>query len=162
VHAFDRFEGFTDVERYTEVLAHELAHAVYFLESPERLAQLQAAESAIEEFLYRAGRRTGPSHKEIGHWCASSLAVLDASEADAESVEAAVLRELAAAKRLPEAAERDNRLYSAPPTWHGHPRKTSILLDEKRAVRVWIDGTRNWFSTRPLRDRGTARLGGHG
>jgi hypothetical protein len=184
VVAFNRFEGLTDVERYAEVVAHELAHAVYFLESPERLAQLLAAERAIDEFLLQAGRGTGPAHEEIGHWCASSLAVLAASEAHAESVEAAVLRELAATRRLPteqedprsgrraprrdetsdrpnEDANRTNRLYSALPTGTAILRKTSIVRDENHA-RVWIDGARNRLSTRPLRDSGSARLGGHG
>jgi hypothetical protein len=100
VRAFNRFEGLTEVERYAEVLAHELAHATYVLESPERLAQLLAAEGAIREFVRRAGRGTGPGHKDVGHWCASSLAVLAASEAHAESVEAVVLRELVDSRRL--------------------------------------------------------------
>jgi hypothetical protein len=95
VVSFVRFEGLIEVERYAEVLGHELAHAEYFLESTERLAQLEAAQRAIDEFLYRAGRRTGPAHKEVERWCSSSLAVLAASEAHAESVEAVVLRELA-------------------------------------------------------------------
>jgi hypothetical protein len=101
IRSFDRFEGLTEVERYAEVLAHELAHAEYSLESPERVAQIEAAQRAIDEFLDRAGRGTGPAHAEVGRWCASSLAVLATAEAHAESVEAAVLCELAGTASLP-------------------------------------------------------------
>jgi hypothetical protein len=185
VRAFNRFEGLTEVERYAEVLAHELAHAVYFLDSPDRLAQLQGAERAIDEFLYRAGRGTGPAHKEIGHWCASSLAVLAASEAHAETVEAAVLRELAATKRLPtdredspaerrpsgtekpsdppnEANKWDKATILGPANWDGLPRRPRSSWTRSARRALGMDGARNRLSTRPLRDRGTARLGGHG
>jgi hypothetical protein len=164
VLSFDRFEGLTDVERYAEVLAHELAHAFYVLDSPDRLAELQGAERAIEEFLYRAGRGTGPPHKEIAHWCASSLAVLAASEAHAESVEAAVLRELAATRRVAtdredspaerrarwtdetsdrrnEAAERDKPLYSAPPT--GPAIEEDVYLPGREARGAGVDRWRS-------------------
>jgi len=93
VQAFVRFEGLTDVERYAEVLAHELAHAEYFLESPERLAQLAAAQGAIGAFLSRS-EAIEPVHQELGRRLQNPLAVLAVSEAHAESVEAVVLREL--------------------------------------------------------------------
>ena len=95
VESFVRFEGLTDVERYAEVLAHELAHAEYCLESAERLAQLEAAQGAIEAFLSGRGRAIEPVHQEIGRRLQEPLAVLAASEAHAESVEVVVLRELA-------------------------------------------------------------------
>lgn len=95
VVSFVRFEGLTDVERYAEVLAHELAHAEYCLENAERLAQLEAAEGAVAAFLSGRGRAIEPVHLEIGRRLQEPLAVLAASEAHAESVEVVVLRELA-------------------------------------------------------------------
>jgi hypothetical protein len=95
IESFVRFEGLTEVERHAEVLAHELAHAQYVLESPERLAEVEAAQRDLDEFVTRAGRRTGPPHHEVGRWCRKSMDVLAASEAHAESVEAVVREDLA-------------------------------------------------------------------
>jgi hypothetical protein len=95
VAPFARFEGLTEAERYAEVLAHELAHARYFLESPERLAQLVAAQSAIKAFLAGNEGAREPVHQELGRRMQEPLAVLAATEAHAESVEAIVLGELA-------------------------------------------------------------------
>jgi hypothetical protein len=95
---FIRFEGLTEVERYAEVLGHELAHAEYFLENPERLAGLQAAQSATAAFLSGRGRAIEPVHQDIGRRLEEPLALLAASEVHAESVEAVVLRELAGAR----------------------------------------------------------------
>jgi hypothetical protein len=100
VESFVRFEGLTELERFAEVLAHELAHAEYYLESPERLAQVVAAQGVIDEYLSRARRGTGPPHNEVGRWCEAALAVLAAGEAHAEAVEAVVLRELAGNARI--------------------------------------------------------------
>jgi hypothetical protein len=97
IASFVRFEGLTESERFAEVLAHELAHAEYFLESPERLAQLEAAQGTIEELLSRAAKAKGPrgaAYDELARLSREPLAVLAACEAHAESVEAAVLREL--------------------------------------------------------------------
>jgi hypothetical protein len=96
---FLRFAGLTDAERFAEVLAHELAHAEYSLESPERLAEVQAAQAAIEQTFSRAGRAAKPL-EELVRQSAKPLAVLAAGEAHAESVEAVVLRELAERSRL--------------------------------------------------------------
>jgi hypothetical protein len=119
VVSFVRFEGLTEIERYAEVLGHELAHAEYILENPARLAELEAAQRALDEYVFRAGRKTGPPHDEVGTWCASALAVLAAIEAHAESVEAVVLRELAGTQSLPAmigaAVPGADRLYSAAP-----------------------------------------------
>jgi hypothetical protein len=95
VRVFTRFEGLTEAERYAEVLAHELAHAEYVLESPERLAELQAAQDAIEQAFSRSGRARIPVPEERVRRSEKPLAVLAASEAHAESVESIVLRELA-------------------------------------------------------------------
>jgi len=92
---FVRFEGLTDMERYAEVLAHELAHAEYSLESTERLAQLTAAQGATRAFLSSRGGAIKPAHQELVRRLQDPLAVFAASEAHAESVEADVLRELA-------------------------------------------------------------------
>jgi hypothetical protein len=100
--SFVRFEGLTDAERYAEVLAHELAHAEYFLESKERLAELQAAQEAVfGAFLRRPGPSSKAGHDERARQYAKPLAVLASCEPHAESVEAAVLRELAASARIP-------------------------------------------------------------
>jgi hypothetical protein len=88
------------------VLAHELAHAEYFLESPERLAELQAAQGEVSAFLSGSGRATEPVHHQLGRRLRKPLAVLAASEAHAESVEAVVLRELAADRPSRAAMER--------------------------------------------------------
>jgi hypothetical protein len=76
------------------VLAHELAHAEYFLESPERLAQLEAAQGAIAAFRSGNRRVIKPVYQDLGRRLQEPLAVLAACEAHAESVEAVVLREL--------------------------------------------------------------------
>jgi hypothetical protein len=92
VDPFVRFEGLAEIERYAEVLAHELAHAKYVLENPDRLAQLVSAQGAIESFLSQPGVKR--PHREVARRLPESLAVLAAAEAHAESVEAVVLREL--------------------------------------------------------------------
>ena len=99
--AFVHFDGLTEAERYVEVLAHELAHAEYVLESPERLAEAQAAQGAIAVSFSRKGRALEPVGEELVRRCAKPLAVLAASEAHAESVEAVVLGELAGSARIP-------------------------------------------------------------
>jgi len=94
VRVFTRFEGLTEAERYAEVLAHELAHAEYFLESAERLGDLQAAQDAIEQTFSRSGRARIPVPEERVRRSEKPLAVLAACEAHAELVESIVLREL--------------------------------------------------------------------
>ena len=94
IDPFVRFDGLTEIERFAEVLAHELAHAEYFLESSERLAQLEAAQGAIEVFRSGNRRVSKPVYQDLGRRLQEPLAVLAACEAHAESVEAVVLREL--------------------------------------------------------------------
>jgi hypothetical protein len=94
IDPFVRFDGLTEIERFAEVLAHELAHAEYFLESSERLAQLEAAQGAIEVFRSGTRRVSKPVYQDLGRQLLEPLAVLAACEAHAESVEAVVLREL--------------------------------------------------------------------
>jgi hypothetical protein len=94
IDAFVRFEGLTEVERYAEVLAHELAHAEYALDNPERLAQVLAAQRAIDAFLSGSEPGGERPHLVVAKRLPDSLAVLAATEAYAESVEAVVLREL--------------------------------------------------------------------
>jgi len=96
---FVRFDGLTEVERFAEVLAHELAHAEYFLESPEHLAQVEAARGAIEALRSSQRRAIGPVHSDLGRRLKEPLAVLAAAEAHAESVEAVVLGELTQDRR---------------------------------------------------------------
>ena len=91
---FVRFEGLTEVERYTEVLGHELAHAVDALENPERLAQVVAAQRSIDAFLSGSEPGVERPHLVVAQRLPEPLAVLAAAEAYAESVEAVVLREL--------------------------------------------------------------------
>ena len=76
------------------MLAHELAHAEYFLDSPERLAQVEAAQGAIEAFRSGNRRAIKPVYQNVRRRLREPLAVLAATEAHAESVEAIVLREL--------------------------------------------------------------------
>ena len=103
VVSFVRFEGLTDVERYAEVLAHELAHAEYALESPERFAQITGAQGAVEAFLTSRRRAIEPQHQDLERRLEKELAVLAASESHSESVEAVVLKELAGCRPLPRA-----------------------------------------------------------
>jgi hypothetical protein len=91
---FVRFEGLTEAERYAEVLAHELAHAEYFLESVERLAELQAAQQAIQAALTRTRRAREEGVEDLVRESEKPLAVMAASEPHAESLEADVVREL--------------------------------------------------------------------
>jgi hypothetical protein len=100
---FVRFQGLTDAERYAEVLAHELAHAEYALESAERFAQLTASQGAIEAFLTSRGQAITPAHQELVRRLQDPLALLAEREAHAESVEAVVVRELAGDRPLPRA-----------------------------------------------------------
>ena len=100
---FIRFQGLTRVERYAEVLAHELAHAQYFLESPERLVQLAAARGTVSTFLSGTERAMERVPQELGRRLQDSLAALTASEAHAESLEAVVLNELAGRRPSPTA-----------------------------------------------------------
>ena len=53
------YDGLTEIERFAEVLAHELAHAEYFLESPERLAQVVHQRLQLLRLLLQ--------HPQIGH-----------------------------------------------------------------------------------------------
>jgi hypothetical protein len=101
LQSFVRFESLSTAERYAEVLAHELAHAEYFLENPERLAEVLAAQGIITASTSHLARSKGPSLEERIRRCEKPLAVLAASEAHAESVEALVLRELAGSPRSP-------------------------------------------------------------
>jgi len=94
VRSFVRFEGLDEVERYVEVLAHELAHAEYVLENPERLAELDAAQQARAEFLSSRERLIKRLAPQLQRRLRDSLAVFEASEVHAETVEALVLREL--------------------------------------------------------------------
>jgi hypothetical protein len=48
------------------VLAHELAHAEYSLENPERLAQLVAAQRAMEAVVLREPTKDRPSQTAMG------------------------------------------------------------------------------------------------
>ena len=99
VLSFVRFDGLNDAERYAEVLAHELAHAEYFLESAERITELQAAQGAILAASSRTGRATRWALEDLVRQCEKPLAVMAASEPHAESVEALVARELAGSAR---------------------------------------------------------------
>jgi hypothetical protein len=94
VQSFVRFAGLTDDERYAEVLAHELAHAEYLLNSPERLAEFQEAQKALEESVSRSRSSVVSGREALVRDHQQPLAVLEAVEAYAESLEAAVLQEL--------------------------------------------------------------------
>jgi hypothetical protein len=94
VDSFVRFEDLSEVERHAEVLAHELAHAEYFLDSPERGAQLVGAQHAIEAYFSTTEPAMERLPRELGQRLRTPLAVLAATELHAESVEAIVLREL--------------------------------------------------------------------
>lgn len=94
VEGFARFAGLTDEERYAEVLAHELAHAEYFLEDTDLFARLEAAHRARAEFLAGRERSMARLAPDLRERLARAGETLAATEAYAEPVEAAVLREL--------------------------------------------------------------------
>jgi hypothetical protein len=109
VHAFARFEGLTDVERYAEVLAHELAHAEYFMKDPKLFAQLEAAHRARAEFLASGERSIERVSLELRERLVKARVNLAATEAYAEPVEAAVLAELNGAATTRTAAAGSSR-----------------------------------------------------
>jgi len=92
---FRRFDGLTDAaDRYAEVLAHELAHAAYVLESPERVARIEEAQRARQEFLDGRVYSLDRIPSQLRRRLEASRAALEDVERQAEAVEARVLAEL--------------------------------------------------------------------
>jgi hypothetical protein len=95
---FIPFEGLGKKERYAEVLAHELGHAVWILADPERPRLVLPLQSDIERLMRRVVTTTPDSG--IGselHESASAFEQLSrALEASAEAAETAVWGELRA------------------------------------------------------------------
>jgi len=82
------------VERYAEVLAHELADAEYFMEVPKLFAQVEAAHRARADFPASGERSMERVSPDLRERRAEARVTLAATEAHAEPVEAAELAEL--------------------------------------------------------------------
>jgi hypothetical protein len=95
-HGFRRFEGLGREARYLEVLGHELGHAVWTLQDPERARQSVALRTRPRE-LARALLKAEPGDREVIESELSELgAQAEAQELPARAAEAQVWRELLA------------------------------------------------------------------
>jgi hypothetical protein len=100
---FIPFMKLTRIERYVEVLGHELAHAVHILSSLERsylvVELVERTNAAFRSSLSRKPRgQIGP---EMLTRLAKRDRLLQTLESHATSVEAAIWKELLAARPLP-------------------------------------------------------------
>ena len=95
---FVPFYGLGRGERYAEVLGHELGHAVWTLEKPERARhalELQNRQLSLARSLLGA---TGDEHAEIRCRLREADAQVEALEAPARAAEAQVWKELVASQ----------------------------------------------------------------
>ena len=98
---FMPFEGLNKEERYAEVLGHELAHAAYILTSQERAQKVEELVEQTNDLLL--SNRKGRSDSSLGPDMRQRLikrdSLLKDLEAQAESMEAVVWRELLAGQK---------------------------------------------------------------
>ena len=95
-HGFRRFEGLGREARYLEVLGHELGHAVWTLQDPERARQSLALRTRPRE-LARTVLKAKPGEREAIQRQLSELgAQAEAQEIPARAAEAQVWQELVA------------------------------------------------------------------
>jgi hypothetical protein len=92
--------GLNELDRYTEVLAHEMAHAVDILFNQERAKMvdelLRRTDLVVEELLHRRAGRIEPELEQELH---ERDAILHELEKPAQSAEAVVWRELVLSRR---------------------------------------------------------------
>jgi hypothetical protein len=97
-HGFRRFEGLGREARYLEVLGHELGHAVWTLQDPERARQSLALPTQARE-LVLALMAAQPHEREAIQRQLNELgAQAEAQEIPARAAEARVWQELAASR----------------------------------------------------------------
>ncbi len=99
-NGFIPFEGVSKVERYVEVLGHELAHAVDILSEPERARKVEEMVEKTNEILLsrRSNWRGDPLAPEMSRRLSRRDALLKELEERAEKTEYVVWRELIAGK----------------------------------------------------------------
>ncbi len=120
-HGFRRFEGLAREARYLEVLGHELGHAVWTLQDPERARQSLALRTRPRE-LALALLKAEPGDREVIESELSELgAQAEAQEIPARAAEARVWRELVAGQtaggvRAVSSARQEPAGTSAPPS----------------------------------------------
>jgi hypothetical protein len=94
------FAGLNKIERYAEVLGHELAHAVDILSSLERVRYVQEIVEQTNEFLLSRFRRTGSVAlgSDLRRRLVQRDSLLQELETRAELMEAMIWRELIAGR----------------------------------------------------------------
>jgi hypothetical protein len=94
---FVRFAGLRKRERHAEVLGHELAHAGYDFASPERARMVhERVETVSAQFvIHRAEHGNEPLDAALQQRLKERDALLEELEAQADSIELLVWRELA-------------------------------------------------------------------
>jgi hypothetical protein len=97
--AFVPFQGLGREGRYAEVLGHELGHAVWTLESPERARRALELQSRQLELTRSLLRAKGPDRAEIQCRLSEADAQAEALEAPARTAEARVWEELVTGRR---------------------------------------------------------------
>ncbi len=96
-HGFIQFEGLSKNERYAEVLAHELGHAVWFLSDNNRAQMLDSMDRETEMYSRRRRIRHGNTwDEEMQRHLEKSESWQRTTETPARSAEAEVWRELLA------------------------------------------------------------------
>ena len=103
-NGFIPFEGLSKEERYAEVLAHELAHAVDILTAPDRARSVEFTIEETNEMLLRSrARRKGETiSSDLRGRLSRRDALLQDLEKRAEHMEYVVWKELTRAKALRE------------------------------------------------------------
>jgi hypothetical protein len=101
---FIPFEKLTREERYAEVLGHEMAHAADILTSLERTTKVEEVVENTNELLlhHLSLKRTEQITVDLQNRLHRRDELLETLESDADRLEAAVWRELAASKELRE------------------------------------------------------------
>lgn len=99
-NGFIPFQGLSKKERYVEVLAHELAHAVHILTDPDRARKVEEMVEKTNEILLsqRPNRKINLLAPEMNRRLSRRDALLKDLEGYAEEMEYVVWRELIAGK----------------------------------------------------------------
>lgn len=97
---FVPFDKLSKEERYAEVLGHELAHAAFILSHQQRAEMVEEMVEQTNELLLKSAQRAGePLGQEMRQRLIKRDSVLKDLEEQAETMEAAVWREILAGKK---------------------------------------------------------------